>query len=168
YEAWMIAATETGERTLRDSAGKRSWLPESFLIIDEALKRTERNIRGMKFNKEIIRTTLEKFTNFSATELILEDAVRAGADRQEMHELLRVHSNAATAEMHAGRENPIRGLIVSDPHVLDYVSANHLDELFSEAQHHVGDAPERANTYAQYIRETIAEDRKKEEGGEDI
>ncbi|MBI4137155.1 adenylosuccinate lyase [Candidatus Roizmanbacteria bacterium] len=161
FDAWMIAATETGERTLRDSAGKRSWLPESFLIVDEALMKTERNIRGMKFNEEPIRHNLERFSSFSALELVLAEAVHHDANRQEMHEIIREHSMTAAEAIQRGEENPIQTLIMGDSRITNHVSVDRIEELFQEVYTHVGDAPERTQEFADLIREAIAQDQKK-------
>src|SRR4029077_7577702 len=91
----MTAATQWLERTLDDSANKRIAVPEAFLAADAILVLLENIFGGIVVHPEVSRRKLEAEIPFLATENILMDAVRRGGDRQQLHERLRVHAQAA-------------------------------------------------------------------------
>ncbi len=103
-EAGAMAAGQWLERTLDDSAGRRMILPEAFLCADGILRLVINVARGLHVNEGVVRARLMKELPFMATEEILMQAVRAGADRQELHERIRVHSLAAKDALLAGAE----------------------------------------------------------------
>ena len=84
------------------------------------------------------------------------EAVKAGADRQEMHEVIREHSMDAWAAIQAGQPNPLRELLAQDPRLTKYVRPEALDELL-DATKHVGDAPERTLEMAAIIRTELGQ-----------
>lgn len=138
--AWMTAAFVTLERTLRDSAGKRSWLPESFLIVDEALIRTERIMSGITVHENSIRTNLEKFAPFFVTEKIMAKMIKAGIDRKVAHEILVEHSEVAVDAKREGKPNPMRQLLSSDQRIIDAIGQDGIAESFDEIYEHIGQA----------------------------
>jgi adenylosuccinate lyase len=85
------------ERTLDDSANRRSTIPEVFLASDEMLTTCSSIITNLAIDREGISSTLNLFGPFSATERLLSALVRAGANRQEMHETVRGHSMRASS-----------------------------------------------------------------------
>tara|TARA_Y100000758_G_C15851851_1_gene349587 strand:+ start:63 stop:548 length:486 start_codon:yes stop_codon:yes gene_type:complete len=89
-------ATQWMERTLDDSANRRLVLPQTFLGIDAILKLYQNVAEGFVVYPEVIRQRLCEELPFMATENILMDAVRAGGDRQELHERIRQHSQQAS------------------------------------------------------------------------
>lgn len=147
FSAWMTASFVTLERTLRDSAGKRSWLPESFLIIDEALTRAERVVRGMVVHENSVRTNLEKFAPFAVTEIILGELVKAGMDRKEAHEILRGHAEEAVEAKRSGLPNPMKELLLTDERITSRLGGEKVDKAFEEIFAHVGDAPQRCTEF---------------------
>lgn len=154
--AWIPAATETLERTLRDSAGKRIWLPESFLIIDEALTRTEKVAAGLVIHEDVVDRNLDQFGPFSALELILAEAGEQGADRQDTHEVLRELASVAQSAVWRGDSNPLQALVAKDPRIRKHLAPDKVNQLFESAISHIGDAPERARQMSSLIRETIS------------
>ncbi len=90
-------ATQWMERTLDDSANRRLTLPQAFLGIDAVLSIYENVARGMVVYPKVIERNLMEELPFMVTESILMEAVKAGGDRQELHELIRQHSQAAGA-----------------------------------------------------------------------
>lgn len=152
--AWDNAALSLLERTLDDSANRRLFIPEAFLLMDEALRRSVNLVRKMNFWPGPIARNLAAYGIFAATERVLMEAVKAGASRQEMHEVIREHSMAAWAAVQAGQPNPLRDLIAADPRAMAYVDESQLDELL-DATHHVGDAPERTRRLAALIRDEL-------------
>lgn len=141
--AWITASFTTLERTLRDSAGKRSWLPEGFLIIDEALGRTQRVVSGLVVRETSIRTNLERFAPFCVTEIILGKLVQAGMDRKKAHEILVGHAETAVEETRMGRANPMRNLLLNDERVVSRLGRTAVETASEEIFTHVGDAPKR-------------------------
>src|SRR5262249_12372334 len=105
--AWHNAADSLLERTLDDSANRRAILPEAFIAAEECLMTSTRIVRGLVVDGGAIAANLEKFGPFAATERVLMALVRAGADRQHMHERLRQQSLKAWDAVKAGRPNPL-------------------------------------------------------------
>ena len=91
----ITASTQWFERTLDDSANKRISVAEAFLAIDGLLDLYLNVSSGLVVYPKVIEANLLKELPFMATENIMMDAVKAGGDRQELHELVRTHSMAA-------------------------------------------------------------------------
>lgn len=153
--AWDNAALSLLERTLDDSANRRLMLPEAFLLMDEALMRTQRLIEGFAIWPGAVTRNLADYGVFAATERVLMAAVKAGGDRQALHEVIREHSMAAWAAVQAGEANPLADSLVGDERVTVWVSPDRLPALL-DATGHVGDAPERTRRLAHTIRNEIA------------
>ena len=112
----MTAATQWLERTLDDSANKRIAVPEAFLAADAILVLLENIFGGIVVHAEVSRRKLEAEIPFLATESILMDAVRHGGDRQQLHERLRVHAQAAAQARAANPSaNDLLERIAGDP-----------------------------------------------------
>jgi adenylosuccinate lyase len=152
--AWDNAAHSLLERTLDDSANRRIYLPEAFLATEEVLRRAERVLKGLNIHEEGIKRNMDAYGVFSATERLLMEAVRNGADRQHMHEVIRTHSMTAWGVVWTGEPNPLADLLAADREVLRYVDAGRVRELL-DASGHVGDAPQRAARMADAIREAL-------------
>lgn len=96
------AATQWLERTLDDSAARRLFIPQAFLTAD-ALLRIALNIApGLVVNREVIARHVREQLPYMITENLMMAAVRAGGDRQAVHELVRRHSHAVTERVKAG------------------------------------------------------------------
>jgi len=93
--AYDTAATQWLERTLDDSSNRRLSLPEAFLALDGALDLMHNVASGLVVHEAMVRKNLMAELPFMATENILMACVKAGGDRQEYHEKIRVHSQAA-------------------------------------------------------------------------
>jgi adenylosuccinate lyase len=154
--AWDNAAHSLLERTLDDSANRRSLLPEAFLITDELLLVASKIFNGLQVNESVVHNNLQIYAPFAATERILMALSRAGADRQAMHERLRVHSLAAWRAVLAGEPNPLPELICQDHELLAYLSESALHDLLV-VTHHLGNAPQRARRLAETIRQALGE-----------
>ncbi len=155
--AWDNAAHSLLERTLDDSANRRIYLPEAFLISDELLHRAQRVLDGLNFHEEGIERNMAAYGVFSATEWLIIEAVRNGASRHEMHEVVRQHAMTAWGAVWVGEPNPLADLLAADPEVLKYVAADRVRELL-DAAGHVGDAPQRARQLAQTIRQHLRQE----------
>ncbi len=93
--AYDTAATQWLERTLDDSSNRRLSLPEAFLALDGCLDLMHEVASGLVVHEAMVRKNLMAELPFLATENILMEAVKAGGDRQEYHEIIREHAQAA-------------------------------------------------------------------------
>lgn len=153
--AWDNAAQAVLERSLDDSANRRLYLPEGFLLTDEMLRRTRRVVAGMSLDEAAMAKNMARYGPFAATERVLMALVDAGADRQEGHEWIRQASMRAWEALREGADaNPLSELLVGDDRMLDYLSVRQIQELM-DAREYVGTAPERALALADAIEETI-------------
>ncbi|MCB9160273.1 MAG: adenylosuccinate lyase [Caldilineaceae bacterium] len=152
--AWDNAALSLLERTLDDSANRRLFLPEAFLLTDEVLTRAARLVEGMRFWPGPIARNLRDYGIFAATERVLMAAVRAGGDRQELHEVIREQSLVAWAALQDGKPNPLADLLAADPRITQWVPAAELPGLL-DATHHVGDAAARARNVAAAVEHAL-------------
>lgn len=153
--AWDNAALSALERTLDDSANRRTILPESFLIADELLNTGLSVTSGLKVDELAMAANLSKFGPFASVERVLLALTSAGADRQEMHERLRGHSMQAWDEIRNGGKNPLATLIRNDPQINEYISEDTILPLM-EVSEYVGDAPHRAREIVQEIRNILS------------
>ena len=112
----ITSATQWFERTLDDSANKRLSVPEGFLAIDGILDLCLNVVDGLVVYPKVIEKRLMSELPFMATENIMMDAVKAGGDRQELHERIRELSMEAGRNVKAeGKENNLLELIAADP-----------------------------------------------------
>jgi len=139
-------ATQWMERTLDDSANRRLVLPQAFLAIDAVLLLYRNVAEGLVVYPEVIAKNLREELPFMATENILMAAVAAGGDRQDLHERIRTHSQAAAAEVkQRGRSNDLLERLAADkefsgvdlnsavdPRKLTGRSAEQVDEFLAE------------------------------------
>lgn len=131
------------ERTLDDSANKRVLIPEAFLAVDEILISIEKIISGLVLNKSRIALNLARYGPFSATEKILLEAVKNGANRQKIHEVLRGISMKAWAKIQEGKLNPMPKLLLDNKNLAKYLKKDKIKQLMDVTKH-IGNAPERA------------------------
>ena len=112
----ITSATQWFERTLDDSANKRLSIPEGFLAIDGILDLCLNVVDGLVVYPKVIEKRLRSELPFMATENIMMDAVKAGGDRQELHERIRTLSMEAGRNVKEnGKENNLLELIAADP-----------------------------------------------------
>ncbi len=136
---YITAATQWFERTLDDSANKRLSVPEAFLAVDAILNLYINVSNGLVVYDKVITSRLMSELPFMATENIMMDAVKRGGNRQELHELIREHSMAASAVVKRdGGENDLLERIAADP-----AFGVTLDELKAllKPENYVGRAP---------------------------
>ena len=138
------------ERTLDDSAIRRMDLPQSFLLADAILKLFVNITSDMVVYPNQIRKHLEAELPFMATEKILMEAVARGKSRQEMHELVKVHSVAAgSAVKEDGRENDLLRRLAADseiPFTLD-----ELTEMVRNSEQFAGRAKEQTEEFLEEV-----------------
>ena len=112
----ITSATQWFERTLDDSANKRLSVPEGFLAIDGILDLCLNVVDGLVVYPKVIEKRLRSELPFMATENIMMDAVKAGGDRQELHERIRERSMEAGKTVKVeGKDNNLLELIAADP-----------------------------------------------------
>lgn len=112
----ITSATQWFERTLDDSANKRLSIPEGFLAVDGILDLCLNVVDGLVVYPKVIEKRLMSELPFMATENIMMDAVKAGGDRQELHEKIRMLSMEAGKHVKVeGKENNLLELIAQDP-----------------------------------------------------
>lgn len=154
----MVASTQWFERTLDDSANKRLSIPEGFLAIDGILDLYLNVVDGLVVYPKVIEKRLMSELPFMATENIMMDAVKAGGDRQELHEKIR------TLSMEAGRNVKEKGL---DNNLLELIAADPafnltLDELKKtmDPSRYTGRAKEQVEEFLdEVIRPVLEENR---------
>ncbi|MDR1383871.1 MAG: adenylosuccinate lyase [Planctomycetaceae bacterium] len=147
-------ASQCFERTLDDSANRRLVLPQSFLALDAILIIAQNVTEGLVVYPKVIERNLQAELPFMATENILMAAVEAGGDRQELHELIRQHSQAAAAVVkQEGGDNDLIKRLRNDP---AFAAVNVDAEL--EPRLYIGRAPEQVD---EFIAEQIEPIRRK-------
>jgi len=152
--AWDNAAHSLLERTLDDSANRRSLLPEAFLICDELLQTANRIVKGLQVDEAAMARNLAIYAPFAATERVLMALVKAGADRQEMHEHLRQHTLSAWEVIKSGQPNPLASLVTQETEFCCYLNPQELSALMDASQY-LGNAAVRARRLAGDIRSFI-------------
>ena len=98
----MTASTQWLERTLDDSANRRISLPEGFLCADAIIRLAQNVTNGLHVNEKIVEKAVREYLPFIATENLMMEGVKRGGDRQQLHEIIRQCSMAATARMKNG------------------------------------------------------------------
>jgi adenylosuccinate lyase len=153
--AWNNYANSLLERTLDDSANRRTLIPEAFLAVDEILITLLKVLDGLKVNETAIKENLMKYGPFAGIERVMMRSVKAGADRQEMHELLRQVSMSAWEEIEQGKPNRLVELVKNESRIACWFKDRELEELFA-VEKYTGIAESRSRELAELIRETIS------------
>ncbi len=149
--SWDNAANMLLERTLDDSANRRAVIPEMFLSVDECLNSATNIVVGLALNEKQIIRNLEKYWPFSATEAVLLEAVKRGADRQKMHEVLREISMQAWESIQEGSPNPMQDLLEENSVIGQYLKPVEVMEIL-DAKNHIGNAGKKALTLVEQIK----------------
>ncbi|HEV8021048.1 MAG TPA: lyase family protein, partial [Candidatus Lustribacter sp.] len=152
--AWQNAATNLLERTIDDNGNRRTILPEAMLCADQILRTALRIVEGLRIDERRVTENLRTYGPFTGSESVLMEAVRAGGDRQELHEALRENAMAAYAALGRGETNPLSQLLSDDERIVRYLDPAEVRSQLDPTSH-VGDAPARARRLAQRIRTTI-------------
>lgn len=154
----LTAATQWFERTLDDSANKRISMSEGFLAVDGILELYINVASGLVVYPKVIEARLMSELPFMATENILMDAVKAGGDRQELHERIRTHSMAAGKVVkEEGKENDLLDRIASDPAF--NMTRQQLQSLM-KPENFVGCAPAQTSEFLEQIVKPVLEKNK--------
>jgi adenylosuccinate lyase len=154
HVAWDNAAHSLLERTLDDSANRRTILPEAFLASDELLRTANSILSNLQLDETAMNHNLSTYGPFAATERVLMALVKAGADRQDMHEHIRSHSMRAWESLRHGSANPLADDLSKDAEILEYLPEQEIRTLMASFSY-IGDAPQRARRMAKAIEESI-------------
>ena len=154
--AWDNAAHSLLERTLDDSANRRTILPEGFLAADEMLRTAGSILSGLNVDERALARNLGVYGPFAATERILMAAVKKGANRQDTHELIRGHSMLAWESIRNGEANPLATNLAQDKELLKFLTKEQVLALM-DYHSHLGDAPQRALALADKISSKVQE-----------
>lgn len=151
HNAEQTAATQWMERTLDDSANRRLAIPQTFLAIDAVLIIYRNVAQGLVVHPKTIEKNLREELPFMATEEILMAGVRAGGDRQDLHERIRVHSQEAARRVKdEGEANDLMDRLKSDASFAKVDLGSALDP-----RKFVGRAPEQVDDFVKEIIEPI-------------
>lgn len=154
----ITSATQWFERTLDDSANKRLSIPEGFLAVDGILDLCLNVVDGLVVYPKVIEKRLLSELPFMATENIMMDAVKAGGDRQELHERIRTLSMEAGRNVKVeGKENNLLELIAADPAF--NMSLEELQKTM-EPSKYIGRSKEQVEAFLSKVISPILEENK--------
>ena len=139
--SWDNASLMLLERTLDDSANRRVAIPEMFLALDEILNSAANIVEGLTINDKRITENLDTYWPFSASEGIIIEAVKNGANRQKMHEVLR--------EISMGEKSMESALLQSEE-LGKYLKPEDIKKIL-DAKNHIGNAAKKALELANKI-----------------
>jgi len=159
------AATQWLERTLDDSANRRLALAESFLATDAVWNLYQDVSARMVVYEKVIRASLEAELPFMASEDIMMAAVKAGGDRQELHERIRRHALAAASRVKAqGKDNDFLARLEADP-AFRAVDVRAL----ARAENFVGRSPEQVLEFLEeVVKPTLGRYRRRKKPASDV
>lgn len=147
----MTASEQWFERTLDDSANRRIVIPEAFLAVDGILQILINLLDGLVVYPPVIESHVAAELPFMATENILMAAVKSGGNRQEVHERIRLHSQAAAAQVKKfGKGNDLIGRLKAD---IAFGKVNF--EKVLDPKNYVGRAPKQVDEFIKSIVEPI-------------
>lgn len=147
--AWSSPANSLLERTLDDSANQRIFLPESFLAIDECLKSVKNLLENLEIDATAVEKNLKAFGQFAATEPLLMELVRLGANRQEMHELIKSCSMKAWQGGESGIS--LFDLLAKEKEITRYIPKEQLMKMSSPLSH-VGLSKKRTTQFLKKLQ----------------
>jgi adenylosuccinate lyase len=148
--AWHTAAEQWLERTLDDSANRRLVLPEAFLATDAILVLATNVAAGLEVREPVIARHVAEQLPFLATERLLVRGVKAGGDRQRLHEVIRTHSLAvAQAVAERGAPNDLLERLARDPAFKSLKVAIQADEL--DATAYTGRAARQVDEFLEHV-----------------
>lgn len=151
----ITSSTQWFERTLDDSANKRISVPEAFLAVDAILNIYINVADGLVVYPKVIHSRIMSELPFMATENIMMDAVKLGGDRQELHEKIRVHSQAAArAVKEEGKPNDLIERILSDD---SFGLSREAIEGILKPENFIGRAPQQTEEFiAEYVNPVLS------------
>jgi adenylosuccinate lyase len=153
----MTSATQWFERTLDDSANKRISVPEAFLAADAVLNIVINIASGFTVHEKVIAKHIQEELPFMATENILMDAVKAGGDRQRLHEKIREYSLMAGSRVKdEGLSNNLAELLADDP---EFPLGRSDISSKLDASLYIGRSPEQVEEFVGLVNAVLQENR---------
>lgn len=151
----FTASGQWFERTLDDSANRRISIPEAFMATEGLLNLAHNIAAGLVVNAKIIERHVRDELPFLATERILMAAVKAGGDRQALHERIRLHSMEAVRLIkEKGKDNDLLDRIANDPEFPAVTGRGQLDlDKVLEPKNFIGRAPDQVDDF---LKDTVA------------
>ena len=150
----MTASVQWLERTLDDSANRRISMPEGFLCADAILRLAQNVTDGLHVNEKVVDATVREYLPFIATENLMMEAVKRGGNRQELHEIIRTCSMAATARMKEGEKCDLLSRLAAEP-------AFGMTEAEMEAiltpSAYIGRCPEQVDTFLRQVQPLLSQ-----------
>ena len=140
----LTASVQWMERTLDDSANRRISMPEGFLCADAILRLAQNVTDGLHVNEEVIAASVREYLPFIATENRMMEAVKRGGNRQELHEIIRTCSMAATAKMKEGEPCDLLQRLAAEP-----IFGMTIEEMEAVLNHsaYIGRCPEQVEAF---------------------
>lgn len=148
----MTASVQWLERTLDDSANRRISIPEGFLCADSVLRLAQNVTNGLNVNEKIIEKTVREYLPFIATENLMMEAVKRGGDRQQIHEVIRVCSMKATAEMKNGKGCDLLKFLSEEKEF--GLTESEMNELL-DPKKYIGRCPEQVDNFLSIVKPHI-------------
>ena len=145
----LTASSQWLERTLDDSANRRISVPEGFLCADAVLRLIQNVTCGLRVNEKIIERSVREYLPFITTEDLMMEAVKRGADRQKVHERIRVCSMKATEKMKNGEEGDLMKLLSEEKEI--GMSLDELEDILSP-ERYIGRCPEQVDRFLEKVR----------------
>ncbi len=145
----MTASVQWLERTLDDSANRRISLPEGFLCADALLRLAQNVTAGLRVNEKIIEKAVRDYLPFIATENLMMEGVKRGGDRQQLHEIIRKSSMAATAKMKNGESWDLLAELSKFPEFR--MTREEMESMLSPEKF-IGRCPEQVEAYLKKVQ----------------
>ena len=150
----MTASVQWMERTLDDSANRRISMPEGFLCADAILRLCQNVTDGLHVNEKVVESTVREYLPFIATENLMMEAVKRGGDRQELHEIIRQCSMAATARMKEGESCDLLARLAAEP-AFGMTEAEM--EAVLDPKLYIGRCPEQVEAFLRQVEPLLAD-----------
>ena len=150
----MTASAQWLERTLDDSANRRISIPEGFLCADAVLRLSQNVTNGLHVNEKLVEKTVREYLPFIATENLMMEGVKRGGDRQELHEIIRRCSMAATARMKNGET---WDLLADLAEYAAFGMTKQEMEAVLEPASYIGRCPEQVDRFLAGIRHLLSD-----------
>ena len=150
----MTASVQWLERTLDDSANRRLSMPEGFLCADAILRLCQNVTDGLHVNEKVVDRAVREYLPFIATENLMMEAVKRGGNRQELHEIIRACSMAATARMKEGEPCDLLHRLAAEPAF--GMTESEMESVLDPALY-IGRCPEQVDAFLTKVRPLLSE-----------
>ena len=150
----MTASVQWLERTLDDSANRRISLPEGFLCADAILRLAQNVTNGLHVNEKVVEKAVREYLPFIATENLMMEGVKRGGNRQQLHEIIRQCSMAATARLKNGESWDLLSDLSTHPEF--GMNRKEMEALLNPASF-IGRCPEQVTSFLNEIAHLLSQ-----------